>query len=82
MFTLYFCNNWSYIILYALYIYVACDANLVSKASRKQWEEEFYQFCAQPVLQDAQGHHQHALDLIANDDSQGNITKNCWLSQW
>ena len=57
--------------------YLACNANLVSKASRKQWEEEFYQACAQPVLQDIQKHHQHALDLITNDDSQGNFTKIC-----
>ena len=61
----------------ALYKYAACDGNLVSKASRKQWEEGFYQACAQPILQDIQGHHQHALDLITNDDSQGNISKNC-----
>ena len=54
---------------------VACDANLVSKPSRKKWEEEFHQVCAQPILQDVQKHHQHALDLITNDDSQGNVSK-------
>ena len=54
---------------------VACDANLVSKPSRKTWEDEFYQVCVQPILQDVQKHYQHALDLITNDDSQGNLPK-------
>ena len=52
---------------------VACDASLANKASREKWEVEFYQTCAQPVLQDVQKHHQQALDLIAKDDSQGNF---------
>ena len=53
------------------FVHVACDASLRSKASRKRWEEEFYQGCAQPILQDIQKYHQRALDLITNDDSQG-----------
>ena len=57
------------------FIHIACDASLVSKPSRKKWEEEFYQACAQPILQDVQKHYQHALDLITNDDSQGSIPK-------
>jgi len=52
-------------------MHLACDASLLNKASRKKWEEEFYQACVQPVLQDVQKHCQHALDLITNDDSQG-----------
>ena len=57
-------------IMYFIHVYIACDASLVDKASRKKWEEEFYKACVQPVLQDVQRHHQHALDLITNDDSQ------------
>ena len=52
---------------------LACDAGLANKESRGKWETEFYQACVHPVLQDVQKHHQHALDLIANDDSQGYI---------
>ena len=36
---------------------------------------EFYQACVHPVLQDVQKHHQHVLDLITNDKSQGGITE-------
>ena len=50
---------------------LACDASLASKGSRQKWEIEFYQACVHPVLQDVQKHHQHVLDLIANDDGQG-----------
>ena len=57
--------------LITLRICIACDASLLNKASRKRWEEEFYQACAQPILQDIQKYHQRALDLITNDDSQG-----------
>ena len=54
-------------------MYIDCDATLADKALRKQWEKEFYQACAQPVLQNVQKHHQQALNLIANDDKQGNL---------
>ena len=57
------------------FMHVACDANLVSKPSRKRWEEEFYRACAQPILQDVQKYYQNALDLITNDDSQGSLLK-------
>ena len=53
---------------------VACDASLANKASRENWEVQFYQTCAQPVLQDVQRYHRQALDLIATDDSQGIVS--------
>ena len=54
-----------------IHICLACDASLANKGSREKWETEFYQACVHPILQDVQKHHQHALDLIAKDDSQG-----------
>ena len=56
-------------------VYLACDASLTNKGSREKWEIEFYQTCVQPVFQDIQKHHQHALDLITNDNSQGGCTE-------
>ena len=57
---------WSY------HVPIACDASLGSKELREEWEKIFYQACALPILQNVQVTLQNTLDLIANDDSQGN----------
>ena len=54
------------------HISAACDASLGNKQSREQWEQSFYQTCAFPVLKSVQDDLKNTLDLIANDDSQGN----------
>jgi len=48
---------------------------MINKTSREKWETEFYQTCVHPLLKDVQKNHQQTLDLIANDDSQGNSTE-------
>ena len=62
---------WFSVTIVTVTLCVACDASFANKASREKWEIQFYQTCAQPVLQDVHKHHQTALDLIATDNSQG-----------
>ena len=63
-------------VIVVLVVTIGCDSSLGTKQLREQWEKDFYNTCMLPVLQDIQKHLRKALDLIANDDSQGKI-KTC-----
>ena len=64
---------WFSVTIVIVTLCIACDAGFADKKLREKWEVQFYQICAQPVLQDVHKHHRQALDLIATDNSQGSL---------
>ena len=49
-----------------------CENSLDSKAARKCWEKEFNDHYIQPILKRVDAKLSKAMDLITNDEIQGN----------
>ena len=54
-----------------MYIFAESKFDLLTKESRRQWEQQLYALHIQPILNDMDSRLSTAQNLLINDDRQG-----------